>query len=148
MKTLTKRILALLLAAMCLLCLAACAKKEPTFLNEKVTAMIDCDVAHDPVGGFALLYPGVTDLETFTATAEQMYAYFPVTAGYTWKLGRWNYTKAMSSGNEVYEGEYEVTFDGRTVLIYAVWRSDEGGAGFTRFQVVSQEDYLAAQQNK
>ena len=148
MKLLTKRFIALLLAAVCLLCLAACTKKEPTLLNEKVTAMIDCDVAHDPETGYALLYPGVTDHETFIATAEKMYAYFPVTAGYTWKLGRWNYTKAMSSGKEVYEGEYEVTFDDRTFLVYAVWRSDEGGVGFTRFQVVSQEDYLAAQQSK
>ena len=148
MKTQMKRIIALLLAAWCLACLAACASKEPTLLNEQVTAMIDCDVVHDAEGGFALLYPGVTDRETYLATAEKMYAYFPVTAGYAWKLGRWNYTKAMSSGDEVYEGEYEVIFDGRTFLIYAVWRSDEGGAGFTRFQVVSQEDYLAAQQSK
>ncbi len=146
MRSWTKRVFALLLAAIYVICLAACSSKaEPTLLNEKVTAMIDLDASHDAEGAYAMLYPGVTDRETFCSTAEKMYEYFPVTAGYSWKLGQWEYTKGLSNGSEVYEGQYEVSFDERVFLIHAVWRSDEGGSGFTRFQVVSREDWLAAQ---
>lgn len=145
MRALTKRIVATLLAAVFAICLVACFKADPALLNEKVTEMIDLDVAHDAKGGYAMLYPGVTDQETFCSTADKIYEYFPVTAGYSWKLGQWHYTKGLSNGSEVYEGQYEVSFDGRVFLIYAVWQSDEGGSGFIKFQIVSQEDWLAAQ---
>ncbi len=145
MKGLKRCILVLLLAVACVACLAACSKKEPALLNEKVVEMIDLDVTRDAEGGFAMLYPGVTDKETFCATADQVYAYFPVTAGYSWKLGQWNYIQRLSDKAEVYEGQYEISFDGRVFLIFAVWQTDASGSGFTRFQIVSQEDYLAAQ---
>ncbi len=145
MRALTKRIVSMLLAVACAICFAACSKADPALLNEKVTAMIDLDAAHDAEGAYAMLYPGVIDAETFCSTAEKMYEYFPVTAGSSWKLGQWEYTKGLSNGSEVYEGQYEVSFDERIFLIHAVWRSDEGGSGFTRFQVVSQEDWRAAQ---
>ena len=145
MKPLTKRTLSVLLAVVCIACLAACSKADPALLTEKVTAMLDLDVARDAEGGYAMLYPGMTDRDTYLATADQIYAYFPVTAGYTCKLGQWNYTKALGSGAEVYEGLYDVSFDEQVFLIYAVWRSDKDGAGFTKFQIVSEEDYLAAQ---
>ena len=83
MRALTKRIVAILLAAVCAICLVACFKADPALLNEKVTEMIDLDVAHDAKGGYAMLYPGVTAQDTSCSTAHKISQYAHVTARYS-----------------------------------------------------------------
>ena len=126
--------------------LPGCSAPDPTLLNEKVVEMIDRDAAHDPEGAYAMLYPGVTDRETFLSTIEWIYEYFPVTEGYTWELEQWNSTKQLAGGDLVTQnGIYRVEFEGRTFHVVAVWRSDENGSGFTRFQVINEEDWATVQ---
>ena len=97
----TNRIISLFLVILLVFCLGGCAPKgnsgssilnneKVQLLNEKFVELIDCDVAHDSESAYALLYPGVTDSETFNETAQSMYVYFPVTEDYTWELVNWD----------------------------------------------------------
>ena len=147
MNSLIKRVLAIILAVSTVFCLVGCVEADPTLLNEKVTAMIDLSVEHDAVTRYSMLYPGVTDADTYLSTVELIDDYFPVTAGYTWELQQWNITKGTKNSVEIYDGQYKVEFDGRVFFIIATWRSDSDGEGFTRFQIVSEEDQIAAKNN-
>ncbi len=146
-----KRSVLFLLAAFLVLssvvCLTGCAKRSSaTTLKEKVVAMIDCDVAQDTEGAYALLYPGVMDFETYRTTAEQIYEYFPVTAGYTCQMQAWNATNTIGAhAAKTYEGRYKVEFDEKTFYILVTWRSDKNGSGFTGFQILNEADWLASQ---
>ena len=122
-----------------------CTKRDPSFLNGKVAEMIDCDVVHDEEHAYALLYPGVTDHDTFASTAESIYEYFPVTADYELTLTAWDFRTGIGNGNEVLKGQYRVEFDGKAFIVTATWLSDEGGSGFTEFRVASEEDLNSAQ---
>ena len=139
------RTLAVILAVCLAACLAGCAKGDPELLNEKVVKLLDLDAARDTETAYSMLYPGVTDLEAYRTSAEKIYEYFPVSADYTWELLEWNVTKSITNSNEIYDGRYKVTFDGQVFYVYAVWRSDPNGSGFTRCQVVSEADWLANQ---
>ena len=146
-KSLTRRSLAIILAVSAVFCLAGCARVDPTFLNEKVTAMIDLCIEHDTPSRYSMLYPGVTDMEAYQNTAELTDQYFPVTTGYTWRLQQWKVTKSVNRSNVLYEGQYQVEFEGKVFYIYAVWRSDSNGEGFTRFQIIDEKDWTAEQNN-
>ncbi|MBQ6074959.1 MAG: hypothetical protein IJK86_02280 [Lachnospiraceae bacterium] len=149
MKSFQKRFLALVLAISCTVCLAGCGAADPKPLNEKVVQMLGHFIAHDIDGAYAMFYPDVTDRNTFTATMKSSYAYFPITEGYSYKLLNFESTKSIT-GNAVtiYQGQYKIEFDGRVFYGKAVWRSDTGGSGFTNFQIVSEEDRIAAQKKE
>ena len=136
---------AMLLAAACIVCLWGCAAGSPELLDEKVGAMIDADAARDAERSFSMIYPGAADREAYDAAAEAIFGYFPVTADYSAERQQWNVSKGLFGGSEVYNGQYRVEFGERVFYIYAVWRSDKNGSGFTQFQIVSEEDMLAAQ---
>ena len=147
MKSLIKRFLLIILAASIGICLTGCVDADPTLLNEKVTTMIALSIEHDTESRYSMLYPGVIDVDTYRSTAKMIDEYFPVTANYTWELQQWNATKGLGNPVEIYDGQYKISFDGKTFYAYVVWRSDSGGDGFTRFQIVSEEDQIAAKGN-
>ncbi|MBO7375579.1 MAG: hypothetical protein J6V01_00645 [Clostridia bacterium] len=147
MKSSTVRFFAVLSVVLIAFCLAGCAKADPKLLSEKVTEMIDLSVARDTDARFSMLYPGVTDADTYRSTAEQIDNYFPVTAGYTLELQEWYFTKGLINENETYEGEYKVEFDGKVFYVAVTWYHDSAGEGFTRFRVVSEEELNAARNN-
>ena len=144
-KYIMKRILAIILAVSIVSCLAGCSKVTPSLLTEKVTEMIDLSVDRDTESRYALLYPDVTDIDTYRITTEMIDDYFPVTEGYTLELQQWNITKGVNNKTEIHEGEYKAEFDGNVFYINAVWRSDSDGEGFVRFWVVSEEEWNDAQ---
>ena len=144
MTTIKRCIITILLSVLLVSCLAGCTIANPSLLNEKVVAMIDYTVQQDTENGYAMLYPGVSDADTYRSTAKQIYEYFPVTAGYTWELQQWHITQGINNSASVYEGQYKVEFDGKLFYVIAIWRSDSDEEGFTRFQVASEEDWNAA----
>ncbi len=148
MKTYSKRFLAIISVVLIAFCLAGCAKADPKLLDEKVAEMIDLSVARDIDARYSMLYPGVTDAETYRSTAEQIDSYFPVTAGYTLDLQEWYYTKGLTDGSETYEGKYKAEFDGKVFFIVVTWYHNADGEGFTRFRIVSEEDMNAANGNQ
>ena len=115
-------------------------------LNSKVVELLDCDVARDPDGAFALLYPDVTDIDTFKETAELIYEYFPITEGYTWELLQWDNYKSSNHDNFM-TGKYKVEFDDTLYYIFVTWRYDDEAEGFTQYRVISEKDYEDAQKN-
>ena len=145
MKNLTSRFLALALAASFVFCLAGCSKADLTLLNEKTVAMLDLSVERDTEGRFSMIYPGVTDIESYRSTAEMMDEYFPITSGYTWKRLEWHITTDLSKSSKFYDGLYQVVFDENVFYLYATWRADRDGEGFTNFQIVNEAEWEAAQ---
>ena len=144
MNMMKRRIITIILAALIVFCFTGCTIANPTVLNEKMVAMLDLSVQRDTESRFALLYPGVTDEDTYRSTAQQIDEYFPVTEGYTWELQQWHITKSITISSVVYEGQYKVGFDGKVFYLLVIWRSDSGGEGFTKFQVISEEEWVAA----
>lgn len=147
MKKLIKYVVAVLLLTSIIVAASGCASASPAFLNDKVKEMIDLDVAQDTDGAYAMLYPGTTDKETHDATAKKIYEYFPVVEGYTCEVEQWKVSKGVGNGIAVYEGQYKVEFDGKLFIVLAAWRTDNEGSGFTRFQIINEDDWNAAQKN-
>ena len=138
MNSLLKRTIVVLLLVSMAFCAAGC--KSTDVLDEKVVAMIDCNVAHEPESGYDLLYPGVQDREEYIAAFDKIDEYFPVTAGYTWVRQKTTVTKGSDS-YEIIEGQYKIEFDGQVFHIYAAWRSDLKGSGFVVFRIFNEDDW-------
>ena len=162
-ETLTKRLISLLLVVFCTFCLGGCAvrfyadgkmpvkiisnNENVQLLNSKVSELIDCDVARDSESAYSLLYPEVTDSETFSETAKLIYDYFPVTEGYTMELLQWDrYVGTGKNADESFmSGQYKIEFDGNLFYAFVTWRRDSEGEGFTQFRVINEEDYKEMQ---
>ena len=142
----------------CILCLAAvlliallltgCSAISSDSLDAHVRQMLDLDVKGDCEASYALLYPGVTDEETYKETFAQILEYFPITEGYTMTMEHYGRTKRIGSDAGTYEdGQYKVEFDGQVFHAFVEYRSDKQGSGFTMFRIVSQQDLAGAAEN-
>ena len=147
MRNLLRRFLASMLVVLLVFCIVGCTKADRNLLNEKVTAMIDLIIKHDTEAMYSMLYPGAMDVETYLSTAELIDDYFPVTVGYTWNLQQLNVRKGVNEPYKIYDGQYKVEFDEKVFYIVATWRSDSDGEGFMRFQILNEEDWVAAQKS-
>ena len=153
----TNRIISLFLVILLVFCLGGCAPKgnsgssilnneKVQLLNEKFVELIDCDVAHDSESAYALLYPGVTDSETFNETAQSIYVYFPVTEDYTWELLNWDIyigktIVGKKEASNYMTGQYKIEFGENVYYAFVTWRYDSEAEGFTQFRIISEKDY-------
>ena len=97
------RVTAALLLLVLAFSLAGCAGIDTDAMEQRVRAMLDCDVTGDVEGSFALLYPGVTDEENYRKTFQQIQEYFPITEGYTLSLEKYNVTKQVGTQSRTVE---------------------------------------------
>ena len=130
------------------LLLTGCGAISSGALDARVRQMLDLDVKGDCDASYALLYPGVTDEETYRETFTQILEYFPVTEGYTMTLEHYGRTKRIGTDAGTFEdGQYKVEFDGQVFHAFVEYRSDKQGSGFTMFRIVSQQDLAGAADN-
>ena len=123
--------------------LIGCAGIDTDAMEQRTRAMLDCDVSGDADSSFALLYPGVTDAETYRETFRQIHEYFPITEGYTLSLEKYNVTKQVGTQSRTIEtAQYRVEFDGQVFYVYTEYISDKLNSGFTVFRIVSQIDMV------
>ena len=109
-------------------------------LKGKVAEMIDHIAARDYERAYSMLYPGVTDKETFDFVAEQIHEYFPVTEGYTLEIVQWDKYTGSNIDNNFIQAQYKVEFDESVFYIGVNWRYNDEGNGFTQFLVVNEEE--------
>ena len=149
MKSINRKVLFCLAAALVLaVTLSGCAAISSDDLDAHVRQMLDLDVKGDAEASYALLYPGVTDEETYKETFAQILEYFPITEGYTITLEHYGRTKRIGSDAGTYEdGQYKVEFDGQVFHAYVEYRSNKQGSGFTMFRIVSQQDMVGTADN-
>jgi hypothetical protein len=146
MKRAVKCSLAIVLIVALAFSLSGCGMaREMKALNNKVVELVNLMALRDTDGTYAMLYPGSIEHDAYAAAAEQIYDYFPVTAGYTYKLTNFNVSKNLTGGGKVCDGTYTIEFGGNTYHLYVVWRSDKGGSGFTDYRVWNETDWNAAQ---
>lgn len=137
------RVTAALLLLVLAFSLAGCAGIDTDAMEQRVRAMLDCDVTGDVEGSFALLYPGVTDEENYRKTFQQIQEYFPITEGYTLSLEKYNVTKQVGTQSRTVEtAQYRVEFDGQVFYVNTEYVSDKLSSGFTVFRIVSQMDMI------
>ena len=130
------------------LLLAGCGAISSDALDARVRQMLDLDVKGDCEASYALLYPGVTDEETYRETFAQILEYFPITEGYTMTMEHYGRTKRIGTDAGTFEdGQYKVEFDGQVFHVYVDYKSDKQGSGFTMFRIVSQQDLAGAADN-
>ncbi len=128
--------------------LAGCAAVNSDAMDAHVRQMLDLDVKGDAEASYALLYPGVTDEETYRNSFAQIQAYFPITEGYTMTLEHYGKTKQIGTDSGTYESaQYKVEFDGQVFHVYVDYKSNKQGSGFTMFRVVSQLDLAGPTEN-
>ena len=148
MKSKVKIIFSVLLVAVSIVCLCSCRiiipmskdNKSVTFLNEKFVELIDYVVVHDSDSIYPMFFPGGTDRESFDATMEQIYDYFPVTEGYTWEIVQWDRYKGVRNGNNLIGGQYKVEFDDQVFYVAVTWRYTSEASGFVEFQIGNEND--------
>jgi len=137
------RATAVLLLLALVFSLSGCAGIDTDAMEQRVRAMLDCDVAGDVEGSFELLYPGVTDEESYRKTFQQIQEYFPITEGYTLNLEKFNVTKQVGTQSRTVEtAQYRVEFDGQVFYVYTEYVSDKLSSGFAVFRIVSQIDMI------
>lgn len=137
------RATAVLLLLALVFSLSGCAGIDTDAMEPRVRAMLDCDVAGDVEGSFELLYPGVTDEESYRKTFQQIQEYFPITEGYTLNLEKFNVTKQVGTQSRTVEtAQYRVEFDGQVFYVYTEYVSDKLSSGFAVFRIVSQIDMI------
>ena len=130
------------------LLLAGCGAISSDALDARVRQMLDLDVKGDCEASYALLYPGVTDEETYRKTFAQILEYFPITEGYTMTLEHYGRTKRIGTDAGTFEdGQYKVEFDGHVFHVFVDYKSNKQGSGFTMFRIVSQQDLAGAADN-
>lgn len=143
-----KYILCVAAALVLALLLTGCAAISSDALDAHVRQMLDLDVKGDCEASYALLYPGVTDEETYRETFAQILEYFPISEGYTMTLEHYGKTKRIGTDAGTYEdGQYKVEFDGQVFHAYVEYRSNKQGSGFTMFRIVSQQDLVGTADN-
>lgn len=143
-----KFILCVAAALVLALLLTGCAAISSDALDAHVRQMLDLDVKGDCEASYALLYPGVTDEETYRETFAQILEYFPISEGYTMTLEHYGKTKRIGTDAGTYEdGQYKVEFDGQVFHAYVEYRSNKQGSGFTMFRIVSQQDLVGTADN-
>lgn len=127
------------------LTLAGCDLLKTEDMEQRVRAMLDRDVAGDREGSYALLFPGITDEETYREIFPQIQEYFPITEGYSLTLESYHITRQIgTSRRTVEDAEYRVSFDEQEFKIYVQYVTEAKRAGFTEFRVVSQRDLIGA----
>ena len=94
--------------------------KEMKALNNKVVELVNLMALRDTDGTYAMLYPGSAEHDAYAAAVEQIYEYFPVTAGYTYKLTGFNVNKNITGGSKDCDGTYTIEFGGNTYHLYVV----------------------------
>ena len=130
------------------LLLVGCAGISSDALDARVQQMLDLDVKGDCEASYALLYPGVTDEETYRKTFAQILEYFPVTEGYTMTMEHYGRTKRIGTdAGTLEDGQYKVEFDGQVFHAYVEYVTNKQGSGFTLFRIVSQQDLVGAADN-
>lgn len=130
------------------LLLTGCSAISSDALDARVRQMLDLEVKGDCDASYALLYPGVTDEDTYRETFTQILEYFPITEGYTITLEHYGKTKRIGTDAGTYEdGQYKVEFDGQVFHAFVEYRSNKQGSGFTMFRIVSQQDLVGAADN-
>jgi len=130
------------------LLLTGCAGISSNALDARVRQMLDLEVKGDCDASYALLYPGVTDEDTYRETFAQILEYFPITEGYTMTMEHYGRTKRIGTDAGIYEdGQYKVEFDGQVFHAFVEYRSNKQGSGFTMFRIVSQQDLVGAADN-
>lgn len=146
-KSIMKCLLIVLTMAL-LFALSACSGKNDTALptaEEKVQQMLECQKQGDAAGAYALLYPGIVDLETYTGVFQQICEYCPLTDGFTTERTGYDvFNRVGSSPKAIVNLSYTLVNDGTEYLISAAYQTDSEGEGFTRFQLISRADYDAA----
>lgn len=130
------------------LLLTGCAGISSDALDARVRQMLDLEVKGDCDASYALLYPGVTDEDTYRETFAQILEYFPITEGYTVTMEHYGRTKRVGTDAGTFEdGQYKVEFDGQVFHAFVEYRSNKQGSGFTMFRIVSQQDLVGAADN-
>jgi len=130
------------------LLLTGCAGISSDALDARVRQMLDLNVKGDCDASYALLYPGVTDEDTYRETFAQILEYFPITEGYTVTMEHYGRTKRVGTDAGTFEdGQYKVEFDGQVFHAFVEYRSNKQGSGFTMFRIVSQQDLVGAADN-
>ena len=123
------------------LLLTGCGAVSSDALDAHVREMLDLDVKGDCEASYALLYPGLTDEETYKKTFAQILEYFPVTEGYTMTMEHYGRTKRIGTdAGTVEDGQYKVEFDGQVFHAYVEYVTNKQGSGFTVFRIVSQQE--------
>ena len=143
-----KYLLCLTAVLLLALLLTGCSTISSDELDARVRQMLDLDAKGDCDASYALLYPGVTDEETYKETFAQILEYFPVTEDYTMTLEHYGKTTRIGTdAGTVEDGQYKVEFDGQVFHAYVEYVTNKQGSGFTMFRIVSQQDLAVAADN-
>ena len=143
-----KNLLCLAAVLLLALLLTGCSAISSDALDTRVRQMLDLDVKGDCEASYALLYPGVTDEETYKKTFAQILEYFPITEGYTMTMEHYGRTKRIGTdAGTLEDGQYKVEFDGQVFHAYVEYVTNKQGSGFTVFRIVSQQDMVGAADN-
>ena len=143
-----KYLLCLATVLLLALLLTGCAGISSDALDARVRQILDLNVKGDCDASYALLYPGVTDEDTYRETFAQILEYFPITEGYTVTMEHYGRTKRVGTDAGTFEdGQYKVEFDGQVFHAFVEYRSNKQGSGFTMFRIVSQQDLVGAADN-
>ena len=142
-------LISILIVFACTISCFGCKAEIPAFLDGdedvmqlegKVADMIDHIAARDYDQAYSMLYPGVSDRETFDLVAGQINEYFPVTEGYALELIQWDKYTGSNIDNNFIQAQYKVEFDESVFYIGVNWRYNDEGTGFTQFQVVNEKE--------
>ena len=145
LKSILRRTGTLILLLALSLTMAGCDMLKTDAMEQRVRAMLDTVAAGDREGSYALLFPGITDEETYQEAFQQMQAYFPIAEGYFLTLENYHITRWIGARFQIVEdAEYQVRFDEQEFRIYVQHVTEVKRAGFTEFRVVSQKDLLGA----
>ena len=140
-------VLCLLLSAAALLSAVGCVNLDPAPYEEKVRDLLSCFVNRDNESAYSMLYPDSMDKQEFEGFCEDIYSYFPITEGYELDRITYDLTKSFTSSKAYFTAEYWVRFSGQAFHLAVAWVCDEGGDGFTRFNVLNEADYNSTQNN-
>lgn len=137
----------LLLSVLTLVSAVGCKGLDPAPYNEKVRELLSFFVERDGDRAYSLLYPDSMDKQEFEGFCADVYEYFPITEGYELDRITYDLTKSFTSSKAYFTAEYWVRFSGQAFHLAVAWVCDEGGDGFTRFNVLNEADYNSTQNN-
>ena len=139
------------LLALCLLAVLLCSgcgvmtrlANDAQTMNNLVKAELDAFAAGDVDAAYAGLYPGQSTKEDFADLFAQMQEYCPLPAEYEFKaLSHYSDTTYGTGGKQTgMNGEYQVSFGGRSFYVIAGYVEDSNGSGFQTWRILNEEDH-------
>jgi len=121
--------------------ITGCFSVKPDLLNERVNGMLNKLIAKDVEGMYELIYPVGMEYKAFLSFVEELFVYFPITEGYTWKLKQYDRYIGVNKKEDWENGQYLVQTGAANYYVQVKWYSNENGSGFSIFQVFNEADW-------